>query len=112
MPVEALLCTNCGATLQPRILEATVKCEYCATVHRIVRDSKGLAGLDGSPATAATPAAPAAPVLNAQDQETLQRLERDAALAVRGLEAVAETAFAARRAGCLGALVAIFVRGL
>jgi hypothetical protein len=109
---QALVCTSCGASLEPKVLESRVKCSYCETVFTLVRDPEGIRGL--SPEGAAPPAtnasSPAAPSTGL-DPQMIARIERDAALVVRGLEAVEETAFAARgvarvgTCGCLGAVV-------
>jgi hypothetical protein len=124
---QALVCTNCGAGLEPKILETRVKCAYCATTFVIQRDHDGISGVaaEGT-AAAASPSASAAPVSAAApaadsllNPQTLDRLERDAVLVVRGLEAVEETAYAARgvarvgSCGCLGVvLLALSVTGI
>ncbi|MBI3723226.1 hypothetical protein HY251_04620 [bacterium] len=114
MSAQPLLCTSCGASLQPRVLETKVKCTYCETVFTIVRDRDGITGLssDGAPSKvpgAPAGAAPAQPVLSSEEQAAIDRLERDAALAVRGLEAVANTAYTARRMGCLNVLLVLLI---
>ena len=125
MSVEALLCSSCGAALAPQVLETKVKCQYCGTIFVIVRDHQGIRGVaaDGAPPTI-TQSQPASqsqsqsdPPFNfgtpvaGIDPRTVERLERDAVLAVRGLEAAAETAVAARglaRVASCGCLSVVF----
>jgi hypothetical protein len=118
---RAIVCTNCGAGLEPKVLETKVKCTYCETVFAIVRDQDGVSGLaDESqapghhpgPAPGSTPwSAPANQpgTIAGLDAQTVERLERDALLVVRGLEA-AEQVVGGRglaRRGCLGAVLLV-----
>jgi len=130
MSVEALNCASCGATLEPRILESKVKCNYCATVYVIVRDHDGVRGLsrEGSQQVSQQNASQQQQVSEGTqphfgtppiDPQVVARLERDALLAVRGLEAAAQTAVAARglarvgSCGCLSVvLLALTLAGL
>jgi len=123
---QAIVCTSCGANLDPRILETKVKCTYCGTVFAIVRDQGGVSGIAPEdqapghrpePAPGSTPwSAPGGPgakvgsapqLIAGMDQQTVERIERDALLVVRGLEAVEQTALATSRGGrgCLGSVL-------
>jgi len=120
MSVSAILCTSCGASLEPKVLELKIKCNYCGTTFVIERDHDGVKGVsaDGAPKpagatpTTATPGAPvpASPLagtplagLANMDAQTIDRLEKDALLVVRGLEAVERVAEGGvrRGGGCL-----------
>jgi hypothetical protein len=121
---QALLCSSCGAGLEPKVLETRVKCTYCATTFVILRDHDGIRGVaaDGAAAPPGASTAPGATPAGAGaatgatgspfDPQTIARLERDAVLVVRGLEAVEETAYAARglaRVGSCGCLGVVFL---
>jgi hypothetical protein len=100
---QAIVCSNCGAGLEPRALETKVKCNYCMTVFVIVRDHEGVSGLaaegaavppaSGSTSASALPAgtAPATsdPIaaMTGMDPQTVARLERDAMAVVGGIMA-------------------------
>ena len=114
--VNAIVCTSCGANLEPKILELKVTCTYCGTTFVIERDHDGVKGLaaegvaatpGAQPTTNAQTAAPASPFAGTPlanvDAQTIERLERDALLAVRGLEAVERVVEggARRGGGCL-----------
>ena len=121
---RAIVCWNCGAGLDPRALETKVKCTYCMTVFAIVRDHDGVSGLapedqapghNAGPAPGSTPwSAPAnAPpaTIAGMDVQTVERLERDALLVVRGLE-VAEQVVGGRglaRAGSCGCMSVVLL---
>lgn len=130
MNPKAIVCSNCGAGLEPRVLETKIKCTYCGTVFALVRDRDGVSGLasedqapDHVPAPPpgstpwSAPGGPGAPASQApatiagMDAQTVERLERDALLVVRGLEAaerVVEGGGIARRGGgCLGSVLVL-----
>jgi predicted RNA-binding Zn-ribbon protein involved in translation (DUF1610 family) len=124
LSVQAIVCTSCGASLEPKLFETKVKCPYCGTVFAIVRDHEGVRGIAPEGAAAASPAGatasapatatPAAGPSSGFDPQTIARIERDAVLVVRGLEAVEKVALATTRGGRGGCVIflAISLAGL